>query len=278
MELAYIVLLLVWGVLVGAVFSSIGAAGGILASFCLVSVIGMTDPNNVKPMAQLMTLAVALFFVPSYIKRASYVLPLGLMLSAGGVVGAILGSTLSNNYLSDMSTFRPLFGLLALLVAGQIFWKLFNNRQSTNLELAPQGVTNLTVTQQYMSFNYGKQHYQFNPWLPWLAGFIIAIVASIFGVGGGFLLVPFMASVLKMPMFIIPATAAIAVFISSSISIANYLRMGAEPEYGILLIMVVGGLIGAILGPVFNRLVKESWLQLILAVIITLIGTRYILS
>lgn len=277
MDFSHIALLLAWGVLVGVVFSSIGAAGGILASFGLISVIGIADPNNVKPMAQILTLAVALFFIPNYIKRASYVLPLGLMISAGGVVGAIIGSTFSQHYLSDMSTFRPLFGVLAILVAAQIFWKLYKGKKTTGFELSAQGVTNLRVTKQFMTFDYGKHHYQFNPWLPWAAGFIIAVVASIFGVGGGFLLVPFMASMLHMPMFIIPATAAIAVFISSGISIANYLKMGATLDYSTLLFLIVGGFVGAMLGPKFNQLVKESWLQWILAIIVTLIGFKYLI-
>lgn len=278
MEMSHIFLLLTWGVLVGAVFSSIGAAGGILASFGLITVIGIADPNNVKPMAQVLTLATALFFVPSYIKRAAYVLPLGLMISAGGVVGAIVGSTFSKHYLSDMSTFKPLFGVLALLVAAQIFWKLFAAKKTKDFEFSAEGVKNLVVNNDHMSFDYGKHHYKFNPWLPWFAGFIVAVVASIFGVGGGFLLVPFMASMLHMPMFIIPATAAIAVFVSGGISIANYLKMGAELDYMTLLFLIAGGLVGAMLGPQFNRVVKESWLQMILAVIVTLIGFKYLLA
>jgi uncharacterized membrane protein YfcA len=279
MELSHVFLLLSWGVLVGAVFSSIGAAGGILASFGLITVIGVTDPNNVKPMAQVLTLATALFFVPSYIKRAAYVLPLGLMISAGGVVGAIVGSTFSKHYLSDMSTFRPLFGVLALLVAVQIFWKLFSRKTHTPaFEFSTDGVRNLTLNNRRMTFDYGKHHYAFNPWLPWFAGFIVAVVASIFGVGGGFLLVPFMASVLHMPMFIIPATAAIAVFVSGGISIANYLKMGAELDYLTLLFLIAGGLVGAMIGPQFNQVLKESWLQMILAIIVTLIGVKYLLA
>jgi len=43
-------------------------------------------------------------------------------------------------------------------------------------------------------------------WSPFLAGFLIAAIAAIFGVGGGFLLVPYMSAMLHMPMHIIPAT------------------------------------------------------------------------
>jgi uncharacterized membrane protein YfcA len=276
MELGQISLLLVLGMIVGAVFSSIGAAGGILASFFLVSIIGVTDPNSVKPMAQIITLAIALFFIPNYVKRSAYVLPLGLIISFGGVIGAFVGSTFSAHYLADMSTFRPLFGVLAVLVAVQIFWKLYQSKSTESFAFSKKGVHQLSLNYRHIAFYYGDRAYQFSLWLPWIAGFIIALIASIFGVGGGFLLVPFMTSLLQMPMFIVPATAAIAVFVSSSISIANYLRLGAELEYGTLLFLIMGGFIGAMLGPKFNRLVKESWLQLILAVIVLLIGIKYI--
>ena len=280
MDIGNIALYIVWGALVGLVFSSIGAAGGILASFGLISLIGVTDPNSVKPMAQLLALATALVFIPGYFKRSAWVLPLGLMLSAGGIVGAIVGSTLSNHYLSDMSTFKPLFGALALLIAAQIVWKLYHDHKSgkEQTDLCSKGVHNVRVTEHIMSFEYGDKTYQFHPWSPWLAGFLIAVIASIFGVGGGFLLVPYMASVLGLPMFIIPATAALAIFVSSFISVSNYLRMGSEIDVPILLVLIIGGIVGALLGPKLNQIMKDSWLQASLASIVAIIGTKYALG
>jgi uncharacterized membrane protein YfcA len=269
---------IVWGIFVGLVFSSIGAAGGILASFGLISVIGFTDPNTIKPMAQMLSLATALVFIPGYFKRAAWVLPLGLMLSAGGIVGAIIGSTISSLYLSDMSTFKPLFGILALLIAVQITWKLYTDKKSGKkpARVSEEGVKNVVVNEHHIAFDYGDTSYSVHPWAPWLAGFIIAVVASIFGVGGGFLLVPYMASVLGIPMYIIPATAALAIFISGTISVSNYLRMGAEIDYSVLSFLIIGGIIGALLGPKLNQLMKDSWLQATLATIVAVIGTKYV--
>ena len=106
-------LLIAWGVLVGFVFSTVGAAGGILASVGLISVFGVEDPNLVKPMAQTLTLATPLIAVPLYYRQCRLVSSIALLLGAGGVLGAMLGSYLSVHYLSDMSIFRPVFaGLL----------------------------------------------------------------------------------------------------------------------------------------------------------------------
>ncbi|CAA6802055.1 MAG: Probable membrane transporter protein [uncultured Thiotrichaceae bacterium] len=280
MDFGSILILVSWGVLVGLVFSSIGAAGGILASFGLISIIGITDANSVKPMAQMLALATATVFIPGYFKRSAWVLPLGLMLGAGGIVGAIAGSTISSRYLSDMSTFKPLFGVLALFIAAQITWKLYSEKKQgkTDQAAAQSGVQNILVTRDAMSFEYNGHEYIFNPWLPWVAGFLIAFVASIFGVGGGFLLVPFMASLLGMPMYIIPATAALAIFASGTMSVANYLRMGSEIDVPVLFFLIIGGVIGALIGPKLNQILKESWLQAALASIVGLISLKYLFA
>ncbi|MBI3041734.1 MAG: TSUP family transporter [Betaproteobacteria bacterium] len=92
---------LAWGILVGLVFSLVGAGGGIIASVGLISVLGLTDANLLKPMAQMLTLASPLVAVPSYYKQRRLILGLAALLGAGGVVGALIGSTLSVRYLGD---------------------------------------------------------------------------------------------------------------------------------------------------------------------------------
>lgn len=277
MDLASICLLLFWGTIVGLVFSLVGAAGGILASFGLITLVGITDPNNIKPMAQMLTLATAAVFIPGYMRRNTTVIPLALTLSLGGVMGAIVGSTLSSKYLGQMSTFKPLFGVLTLFIAAQIIWEIYRQRKkSSNTATAcDNGILDMRVKNRKIYFTYANKQYIVNLWAPWLAGFLIAIIASAFGVGGGFLLVPFMVSVLKMPMFIIPATAAVVIFISGAISVTNYLYMGAQIDWPILSYLVAGGAVGATIGPKINRMMQDSWLRIFLVSILSLIGLKY---
>lgn len=266
-----------WGVLVGLVFSLIGAAGGILTSFGLISILSVSDPNTVKPMAQLLTLATALFFIPGYYRQSALVWPLALLLAIGGIFGAFLGSSLSSIYLSDMSSFKPWFGVLTLIIAAQIFWKELKG-QTAQATHSPEGVENLTWGVKSICFKYGSQQIVIHNVSPLLAGGLIAMVASAFGVGGGFLLVPYMASLLRMPMFIIPATAALAIFASGTVSVVNYIRMGSELDGQLLVFLLAGGNIGAVIGPKINRHLKNSWLNRLLAMILFLIGLKYLLG
>ena len=66
---ASIPLLILWGAVVGLVFSTVGAAGGILSSFGLITIFAIQDPNLVKPMAQSLTLVTPLIAVPLYIRQ-----------------------------------------------------------------------------------------------------------------------------------------------------------------------------------------------------------------
>jgi len=284
MDISFLAMILVWGVVAGVVFSSIGAAGGILVSFGLISIVGVADPNSVKPMTQIVVLATALVFIPGYFKRSALVWPLGLFLAAGGLLGAWVGSSLSSTYLTDMKTFKPLFGVLTLVIASQIVWKLYRSWMKqesvhpSGEKADSQGVRELSISPTALTFSYGGQDYRVFLWSPFLAGLFISTIAAIFGVGGGFLLVPYMSSLLRMPMHIIPATSGIAIIISLLVSIGNYLSLGAQLEIGSLVPLFVGAALGATIGPFVNRWMKNSWLQMALSFIIITIGLRYVLA
>ena len=208
------------------------------------------------------------------------VIPLGLLLGAGGLIGAYIGSTLSSLYLSDMKTFQPLFGLLTLAIAAQSFWKLYRMRGAAGgqaeREPALAGVGPARLSRQVLRFCHGAERFELSIWSPLVAGGLISLTASVFGVGGGFLLVPYMTIVLGMPMHIVPATAAIAIFMSLSVSIGNFLWLGAPVEGDILIPMIAGTVIGAVLGPRINTALKNSLLQLLMALIVMAIGLKYV--
>jgi hypothetical protein len=284
---------LLWGVLVGLVFSTVGAAGGILASVGLISLMGIQDPNLVKPMAQAMTLATPLIAVPGYYRQGRVVFSLAFLFGAGGILGALVGSTLSATYLTDIAVFRAIFGVLALGVALQVLARLFGHKQqpSTRSERAAAafeglvhnggstsaiGVRHGHWSLRRIQFVFAGEQFEYAPWAPFLAGAGIAVVSSALGVGGGFLLVPFMVLMLGLPMFLVAGTAALAIAVSSVTSIGNYIRMGIELDVPLLLLLLAGTVAGAWIGPRLSRHLHERWLEGILGVVLLLIGVRYL--
>ena len=284
---------LLWGVLVGLVFSTVGAAGGILASFGLISVMGIHDPNLVKPMAQTLTLATPLIAVPGYYRQGRVVFSLAFILGAGGILGALVGSTLSHTYLTDIDVFRSIFGVLALGIALQVLSRVFSHKHmpGTHAERAAAafeglvrdggspgdiGVRHRHYSLPRIRFTFAGEQFEYAPWVPFLTGAGIAVVSSALGVGGGFLLVPFMVLLLGLPMFVVAGTAALAIAVSSVTSIGNYIRMGVEPDVSLLLLLLAGTVAGAWIGPRLSSHLHERWLEGFLGLVLLLIGVRYL--
>lgn len=280
----------VWGLFVGFVYSLTGAAGGILASFGLISLMGLTDPNQVKPMAQALTLAAPLVAVPAYLRQGRVVTGLALMLGAGGIIGALIGSSLSVRYLADLTVFRRTFALLVLVIVLQLMWSLRSRERQSRTRLAAAAferqvsnadphmtrVHSLHWSPLAARVTFCEVTFGYCPWAALAVGFGVAVVSSALGVGGGFLLVPFMAVALQLPMFIVAGTAALAVLVSSAASISSYLSLGVKLDIPLLTLLLVGTIAGSFLGPRISRHLRERWLRGLLVLLLLGIALRYI--
>ena len=137
------------------------------------------------------------------------------------------------------------------------------------------GVAHSRLSLSKIDIEFSGQTFSFHPLLPLLTGMGIAVLSSALGVGGGFLLVPFMNIVLRLPMHIIAGTSALAITLHSLTSIANYVRIGVELDYALLGFMFIGVIAGSIIGPLISRLLPDKALRGFLMVVLFVIGLRY---
>ena len=275
-----------WSLFVGLIFSTVGAAGGILAGVGHISVFGISQANTVKLMNQILILTSTLIAVPSYWRQRRVVVVLGLLLGAGSVAGALIGSTLSYRFLPDLKSYKPLFGLFTLLVAFKILNDLLGSGSRQRIQQLEgkigsrkrSDLRTQRISHSSIEFTFMDEAYRFNPLTPVFAGFVVAVVSSALGVGGGFLLVPFMVSAMGIPMFLVPGTSALAILVTMIVSGGNYLKMGAGFDPLLLGVEVVGVLIGSLAGPHFSGFLKEKKLRLLLGLLLLYIGVGYTLG
>ncbi|MBM9532368.1 TSUP family transporter, partial [Desulfoprunum benzoelyticum] len=91
--------------------------------------------------------------------------------------------------------------------------------QKTGGGPAPTGVKILGITVSKVQFTFCGVEFSFNPVLPVVGGVVISALAAFLGVGGGFLLVPFLTSITQLPMYLAAGTSALAVLVSMITSI-----------------------------------------------------------
>lgn len=256
---------------------SAGAGGGgILAGIGHISILGVTDPNTIKVANQILEFASRLVSVPLYHRQKRLVWSLALSFGVGAPVGAMAGSWFSKTYLSDMALYRPVFGLLVALVAARVLYEGW--LKPPRRQAAPDGSHPRTVRFGWRRalVRFGGQELQFNPWGAALGGFAISFVGSTFGVGGGFLVTPFMASVLLFPMFLVVGTGLVALMIPLTVSVLTYLALDVNMDWMLIAVEVPGILLGSLLGPALNRYLNEKALKTFVALVLLAIGVYYL--
>ena len=294
------IVVILWSLFVGYVFSTVGAAGGILAGVGHITIFGMKNANTIKPMNQVLTLISPMISAPLYFRERRLVIPAAVALGLGGIAGALVGSYLSSTFLPDLKSYKPLFGVITLFIAIKIWTELMPSNQEKQKttkkankafetkvkELKAAGKMNelkdigvkFSETGMNNTFSFAGETFRFNALSPFLVGGIVAIISAALGVGGGFLLVPYLSSMLGFPMFIVAGTSVLSILVMSATSIANYVRMGSSLDFAMLGFEVIGVIIGSYLGPVLSKYIKGQYLKVFLAVILTYIGAGYLLS
>ncbi|MBI4528635.1 MAG: sulfite exporter TauE/SafE family protein [Deltaproteobacteria bacterium] len=284
-----------WALFVGLIFSTVGAAGGILAGVGHISVFGIADANMIKPMNQLLVIVSPLIAVPVYWRQQRVVLSLGLLLGLGSIFGSVFGSWYSKNYLLEMRQYQPLFGLLVFIISLRLFYECsrrFRDRNSKVREAfktfesklrelkGGKGVRSKKILETSLSLrrqriNFTGYEFSLNPFWPILAGSVVGLIGSALGVGGGFLLVPYLASWLGLPMFIVAGTSALAVLVASVTSVGSYLYLGVKVDWLLAALELSGVVVGSLLGPWVSRYMRERFLRLLLAIVFLYIALGY---
>lgn len=290
--------LILWGIFVGYVFTTVGAAGGILAGVGHMSIFGLKNANMVKPMNQVLTLVSPVVGTPLYLREKRIVVPVAVALGLGGIIGAMIGSSLSHSLLKDMKVFQPYFGLFTLGISLRLFYecsqKFIDSQKSVKAankafaekvkELKAAGrmseIKEIGVNFQQIgmqnSFTFAGQEFKYNVFTPFIAGIIVAIISASLGVGGGFLLVPFMSSVMGFPMYIVAGTSVLSILVSSATSIANYISMGSVMDMKFLAIELVGVAIGTVVAAHLSKFINARKLKLFLSFVLLYIGLKYV--
>jgi uncharacterized membrane protein YfcA len=307
-KINYVVAVL-WAVWVGWIFSTVGAFGGIMAGVGHITIFGLGDyaksfretnpllnkllTDTIRASNQYLVGLASLISVVNFYRMRRLVLPLGIALGGGSVAGALLVPWLTAGKIS-LSNYIGYFGIAVLVIGAFIFYGTTKRGKETQKEAkeasasfqqairekaseTEHGVHVTKLGLKEVRFTFFGTEFSFNPLLPVLGGFFIAAVSSFLGIGGGFLYVPFMASVVGLPMFLVAGTSALAVLLSMVMSIFSYVVIkGTFISWSLVGMEMIGIFIGAMIGPRTQKYIPDIWLKRIFVVLAVYVGIRYI--
>lgn len=303
-----LILAFFWAIWVGWIFSTVGAFGGVMAGVGHMSVFKLGNYANtlgneamplntkvtdsVRVSNQMMVGFSSLISTIKYMSLGRIVLPVGVALGVGSVAASVLVPWLTQGQVS-FKAYQGYFGIFVLALGVYLFYgttkwskakrqkanqaaKAFE--EATKKENAPTGVRVTKISLSRVEFTFCGVEFSFSTFLPAVGGFLIAAVASFLGVGGGFLIVPFLTSVTQLPMYLAAGTSAMVVLIGMITSISTFLFGGALVYWHLIGVELVGIAIGSYVGPITAKYFPDIWLKRIFIVLAVYVGADFVLK
>lgn len=262
------ILFVLIGVIGGAVGSVIGLGGGLFFVPALLYFVNQYEPGSMNPQVatgtSLIVIAVtALSSTLAYLKQKRVDTQSGWLFFLGSAPGAIAGVYV--NTLLETESFSLLFGLFQLAMFCLMMVKD---------KMKPRTI-GWDVKRHFIDADGVEYEYGYNRWIAVLVGFFIGVTSSLFGVGGGVLMVPAMIVLFRFPPHIAAATSMFVIFLSSVVGSATNLLHG-HIDWLYAAVLAPGAWAGGKLGAFIAAKIKGKTLVLMLRVVILGIALQMI--
>ncbi len=271
-------LLVALGAAVGFISGLFGIGGGFLMTPVLVflgippAVAVASEANHVA--------ASSVSSVIAYSRKRVVDFRMGAVLAGGGVVGAFIGveafrllRLLGQADLVVSVSYLLFLGVIGALMLRESLETIIRRRKGE----APKPRRDKRPVLLYalplkMRFPRSRLYISVIP--PILLGIFVGVLSAIMGVGGGFILVPAMVYLLRMPAGVVVGTSLFNIVITTTLT--SILQAGRNQTVDIVLatLLLIGGVVGAQLGAKASARFRAEELRALLALIVLLVGLQ----
>lgn len=267
-------MLLLIGLLIGLILGLTGAGGSVFAVPLLLLLGGMSmvDATGIS----LGAVAVSTLYASLRNSLARNQAPIlwqpGLILAISGALSAPAGKWLGLQ-LSELWLISG-FSLLAAIIALRMWINAQKNPQAALVVRAgnfantpsPDHLCNLNPTGQF----------ELRPRCVsglLIGGLVVGVLSGLFGVGGGFLIVPLLLALSAVSMAQAVSTSLLIIALISSSGFISHLAMSETQHWDWLMLVAAGGVLGMIIGQTVSHKIANVLLQKIFALSLLIVAT-----
>jgi len=199
----------------------------------------------------------ALSGTAGFIRQHRVLFRIGGYIAVGALPGSLIGIWILHYFNSDY--FFIVFSIILILLGVFLLYK--------NLPFSKAK----PFTDSYKSFDfYKKQIIQFL-----CLGFIMGIFSSYLGIGGGWMLVPILIYIFKIPAHYATATSIFSLLIYSSYSVLAQI-IYQSVDWGVVVWGTVGIIIDSQIGVIVSNKISSKIIMQMLSILLIVMGVRMI--
>ncbi len=282
-----IILLFGLGGVVGFLSGLFGVGGGFLMTPLLImagipsTVAAASDSNQIVAASTSGTYA--------HYRMGNVDFKMGLILLVGGVIGGTVGVQIIKvlRQLGDADFVIKITYVLMLGIVGvYMFLESLQNLRKKAPEVLevkraepgrPSLYARLIQALPY-PMRFEKSGITVSPVLPLVLGSLVGILAAIMGVGGGFIMVPVMVYMLRMPMHVVVGTSLFQIlFTCINVTVMQAIS-NHTVDLVLAIVLLLGSTVGAQFGTRLSSRLKADQLKILLASIVLVVMLQILVS
>ena len=267
-----IVLLLGIGFGTGILSGMFGLGGGFLTTPLLI-LIGIPPTVAVGSEASHIA-ASSVSGLVAHARRGNVDLRMGLVLLAGGTLGAVTGLAIFR-LLSRLGQIDDAISLIYVVVLGTVGVLMglesmrALRRHRLGIRYRPSRQTLLRGLPLRVPFRRSGRYMSIVP--PVLTGFVVGVLSTIMGVGGGFILVPAMIYLLGVPTQVVVGTSLLQIAVVTTIATFLHAAFNHNVDLLLGLLLLIGAVIGAQVGSRLMIRLRGEQIRFLMAGLVLLV-------
>lgn len=217
-------------------------------------------------------------------QRGNIDFKMGVLLLSGGIIGAFLGVQIVN-YLTKTGQIEIVISLLYVFfltsIGGLMLFESIKlwlrNRKNPTISARRPGQHNwIHGLPLKLRFQRSKLYISALP--PITLGFLVGLLSGILGVGGGFIILPAMIYLLRMPTKVVIGTSLFQVIFIAGFTTIFHAVSNYAVDLLLAFILMVGGVIGAQFGANTGQKLRGEQLRALLALLVLGVSLRLIVD
>lgn len=268
------------GGVVGLLSGIFGVGGGFLMTPLLMmlgippTVAAASDSNQIVGASTSGTLA--------HFRHGNVDVKMGLLLLIGGIVGGSFGVQIIT-LLRKMGNADFLISITYVLmlgfVGGYMFIESLQAMRKSAKEVQSdvprkEGLYAKMVRILPLHMEFKRSGIRLSVLMPFLLGILVGILAAIMGVGGGFIMVPVMVYLLRMPMHVVVGTSLFQILFTCMNVTVMQAAQNHTVDFILALLLLLGSAIGAQIGAKIGKKLGGEHLKILLATLVLIVMVK----
>jgi uncharacterized protein len=208
---------------------------------------------------------------------------MGLLLLVGGVLGGTVGVQFIKVLRRMGQADFAITVTYVIMLGGIGSYMFFESLSSLRGQAAKPTVNKPSIYRRFVealpfTMSFPRSKMSTSALMPLLLGTLVGVLAAIMGVGGGFIMVPVMIYLLRMPMHVVVGTSLFQImFTCVNVTILQS-YMNHTVDFILALLLLIGSVLGAQIGVRIGRKLKADQLKILMAVLVLVVMVKMLLG